>query len=76
MKDDTINALTVLLLTMGCFVTIMLKAAFRTEHTKNHNPAKITKPTHKCTSEIKASQKNDTRLRENGGVNWSQEFNS
>lgn len=41
----------------------MLKAAFRTEHTKDHNPAKITKPTHKCTSEIKALQKNYTRLK-------------
>ena len=54
----------------------MRKADFRLEHTKDHNSAKITKPMHKCTSEITALQKNYLRLKENEGVNWSQEFNS
>lgn len=55
----------------------MLKATFRIEQTKDHNSAKITKPIQKCTSEISALQKKITQdERENGGMNWRQEFNS
>ena len=56
-KEDKIAALIVLFLATGYFVTIMRRADFRLEHTKDHNSAKITKPMHKCTSEIKALQK-------------------
>lgn len=62
-KEYIINALTVLLLAMGYFVTIMLKEVFRIEHTNDHNSAKMTKLIHKCTSEIKALQKNYAGLK-------------